>query len=79
MLGTALAAREKIVVGLTSEGMLGKKNNREMIQSFEMRAKRVVEFVSMVRPGVQVEIKELQDPYGPARYDPSLQAIMLSE
>ncbi len=64
----AMAARDKLYVGVTGKQMLLKKAYGEALQSIEQRIHAVKEFVALLRPDIQCVVEELSDIYGPSLY-----------
>mmetsp|Transcript_8863 Transcript_8863/g.16442 ORF Transcript_8863/g.16442 Transcript_8863/m.16442 type:complete len:92 (+) Transcript_8863:670-945(+) len=48
-------------LGITSEALLSKKRNRELLESFESRREHVVEFIRSMNPSLQVAVGVLDD------------------
>jgi len=67
-----------IVIGVTSDAMLSKKKNAEKIKKFENRKNCVVEFINNMKPGIDSQIVELGDPFGPTISDAKIEAIIVS-
>jgi pantetheine-phosphate adenylyltransferase len=69
---------EGVVVGVTSDEMARASRDRE-VPPFEKRRDRVRSELSVLDEwGIDVEIRELDDEYGFATTDPSLDAIVVS-
>jgi hypothetical protein len=69
----AAVCNGRLVIGVTVEAMLRKKAGADRIAGFKERADSVVAFLASVKPAVRVEIVPLEDRYGPAVTDGSLQ------
>ncbi|KAI5062169.1 hypothetical protein GOP47_0023209 [Adiantum capillus-veneris] len=72
-------ARKRVVVGITTGEMLEKKALAHLIQPFEGRKKAVEEYLKSVKPGLEVEVHPITDPFGPSIIDEDLQAIIVSK
>lgn len=72
-------ATKRVVVGVTSDVMLQKKKNAHRIEHFEVRFNRVVDFCnSLKRPGVDVQVVQIDDAFGPTVTMPQLTALVCS-
>jgi pantetheine-phosphate adenylyltransferase len=77
---------DTLVIGITADSMLTKKNHSDLIAPFLTRRSGVVEFLSKVFPTTTskeskypyLDIHELQEPYGPAIVDNEIQALAVS-
>ena len=78
LLTSAMLASESLTVGVTSEEMLKKKANASHIQPYDQRAQAVCDFVAAVKPGLEVHIAKLYDPWGPTTTSDMLEAIVVS-
>lgn len=74
----AEAARERVVVGITTGPMLESKELKELIQPFDMRRAAVEDFVHSIKPGLKVEAEAITDAFGPSVVDKELDAIVVS-
>ncbi len=79
LLHTILLAEKKVIIGVTSEKMLQKKVNHEIIQSILMRIHETQEFMRKIKPDVELDFVELTDPFGPTISDENIDAIIVSE
>jgi cytidyltransferase-like protein len=75
----AAVARERLVVGVTDESMLRKKQYAEYIESFETRARGVVDFLRVINPDLAVEISRLTGPLGTAATEAELDCLVVSQ
>jgi cytidyltransferase-like protein len=75
----AAVARERLVVGVTDESMLRKKQYAEYIESFETRARGVVDFLRVINPDLAVEISRLTGPLGTAATEAALDCLVVSQ
>lgn len=69
---------ETLVIGITGDAMLSKKKNAAKIAKFPARKESVESFLSILKPSLCVHVAELQDPFGPAIVDPTIDAIVVS-
>lgn len=67
-----------IIIGVTSDEMLSKKNNASQITSFKNRKLYVNKFLKFIKPNLNTNIIEIFDPFGPTISDPDLEAIVVS-
>merc|ERR1711977_132495 len=58
---TVATCKQTIYLGITSEALLSKKRNRELLESFESRREHVVEFIRSMNPSLQVAVGVLDD------------------
>eukprot|EP00475_Leptophrys_vorax_P033070 TRINITY_DN5170_c0_g2_i1.p1 TRINITY_DN5170_c0_g2~~TRINITY_DN5170_c0_g2_i1.p1 ORF type:complete len:349 (+),score=88.48 TRINITY_DN5170_c0_g2_i1:558-1604(+) len=62
-------ASEKLYVGIAAQDLLKKKKFAKLLQDFNVRAERVVDFVKLVWPQITCVTEELTDIYGPSIYE----------
>jgi phosphopantetheine adenylyltransferase len=55
LLHTILSAQKKVIIGVTSEQMLLKKVNHEIIQSLLMRIHEAREFMRAINPDIELD------------------------
>lgn len=78
-LGAGVCKNEGILtVGITSDELLSKKANADIILPYCERAKTVIDFLSIIKPSLSVDIVKLDDPFGPTITDPSIEALVVS-
>ncbi|KAJ5073505.1 phosphopantetheine adenylyltransferase [Anaeramoeba ignava] len=76
----ALIANKRLLIGITSgKFLLGNKLHANMIQPFDVRVNAVVQFISLIKPGLILDTIRLTDPFGESKTDPNVQAIVVSE
>ncbi|XP_039269906.2 bifunctional coenzyme A synthase-like [Styela clava] len=74
-----LMASRKIVIGLSDGPLLARKTLKDLIQPISLRKRLLEEFIlSVARPGIELIIESINDPYGPSIVDPDLQMIVVS-
>ncbi|GAA5842144.1 hypothetical protein JCM5353_002173 [Sporobolomyces roseus] len=71
-------ATKKLIVGVSDDALLGKKQFREYLESIEERIGNVEKFIELVRPTIRHQVVPLQDVYGPTATDPDIQALVVS-
>lgn len=78
---TALVAKERIFVGVTSDKLLISKKNKELLESYDFREAAAVEYMRRVNPNVVVTSGPLIDPKIPpiAATQAGFDAIVVSE
>ncbi len=74
----ASLASSKLYIGLTSESMLGKKANKECMQSWATRREGILEFLALLYPKLYVDISILKDPVGVAGTSTDMDALVLT-
>ncbi|GAO52724.1 Nucleotidylyl transferase [Saitoella complicata NRRL Y-17804] len=77
---TAFLASTKIICGVTAPSLLTKKAYAEFMESVDVRIAGVKSFLEKVRRGkeVEVEVVEIQDPFGPTITDAGIEALVVS-
>ncbi|DBA03707.1 TPA: hypothetical protein N0F65_004124 [Lagenidium giganteum] len=63
-LATSICTK-RLLIGVTSDVMLRKKQNGHLIESIEQRKRKVHAFVSFLNPRLEVEVVTIDDAYGP--------------
>ena len=66
---TALAASERVVIGVTGSSLLKKKAGSALIGSVGERCVSVSSFVRAVRPDLRVDVVPIDDPVGPGIFE----------
>ena len=74
-----LRCDRRLTVGVTARDLLSKKVLPELIQPVRQRMEGVESFLTAVRPGVERNIVEIPDPFGPSIVLPELQCIVGSQ
>lgn len=74
----AMLSRSKLIVGITDTEMLKRKEHFDTIQPYDARCTAVREFLNFMKPGVQLDIVRLLEPYGPTTSEPDIDAIVVS-
>ncbi|GAA6014277.1 hypothetical protein JCM11491_005025 [Sporobolomyces phaffii] len=72
-------ATRKIIVGVSDDQLLGKKQFRQHLESISARIERVRAFIELIRPTIEHQVVPLEDVYGPTATDPDIQALVVSE
>ncbi|GAA5940747.1 putative pantetheine-phosphate adenylyltransferase [Sporobolomyces koalae] len=72
-------ATRKVIVGVSDDALLGKKQHRAHLESIQQRIRNVEAFIELVRPTITHQVVPLQDVYGPTATDPDIQALVVSE
>jgi len=77
---TGIKLSEHVVIGITTEEYLDKRPKKHPVESYEVRALRVLLFcIEHSTKGQTVEIIPLDDPYGPTTADRDIECIVVSE
>jgi pantetheine-phosphate adenylyltransferase len=58
---------------------LQKKANKNIIEPFSVRIKKVRTFLQFFKPGLEYDIVPLNDVLGPTGWDPDIQALVASK
>lgn len=75
----AMVCSHTLVVGVMADSLLKSKKLAEKIKPFETRRHLVLDFINEIKLDLPAAIVvELNDPYGPALSDPSVEAIVVS-
>ncbi|TFK92298.1 Nucleotidylyl transferase [Polyporus arcularius HHB13444] len=75
----AWIAKEKLIVGITDDALLGKKEYKEVLEPLSVRTARTRAFLELFKPGVVYDLVPLNDVYGPTGWDPNVQALVVSK
>ncbi|KAL8624119.1 hypothetical protein ACOMHN_036122 [Nucella lapillus] len=76
---SCLLCDKKITVGVTSQAMNARKTLKELISPPEEREAEVVEFISDVKPSIEVDPVCISDVYGPTVQVPEYQCLVVSQ
>lgn len=76
-LAASICAR-KMIIGVTADAMLAKKQHADLIESVDKRKANVQAYVSFLKPQLQLEIVTIEDPFGPAIVVPQRVALVIS-
>ncbi|KAI0672950.1 Nucleotidylyl transferase [Trametes maxima] len=75
----AWIARDKLIVGITDDVLLKKKEYKEVLEPLDTRTARTRAFLELFRPGIDHDIVPIVDVYGPTGWDPNIQALVVSK
>ncbi|KAI0306623.1 Nucleotidylyl transferase [Multifurca ochricompacta] len=75
----AWIADEKVIVGVTDDELLTKKDYKEVVESLPERIRGVRNFMELFKPTLVYDIVPINDVYGPAGTDPNIQALVVSK
>jgi len=75
----AWIADEKVIVGVTDDALLTKKDNRDVLESLSERMQGVQRFMEIFKPSLVYDIVPIHDVYGPTATDPNIQALAVSK
>ncbi|SPO41723.1 related to ELP2 - 29 kDa subunit of elongator and elongating RNA polymerase II holoenzyme [Pseudozyma flocculosa] len=78
----ALVASERLIVGVTSDAMIAKKSNADLLETLPQRRARVDAFLRLFRLAfgpLRQEVVELSDVAGPAGTDADVEALVLTD
>ena len=76
---TAICSSSSCLVGVSSGALLANKVLKELVEPLELRCTRVRELMQDMRPGLQLNIVAITDPYGPTISDCTLECMVVSE
>ena len=79
LLQVAFDIGAKVVIGLASDTLLDHKRFKELLQSYEEREQKLVEFARNIGREGDLTIIKLEDKWGPAITDPDIDAHVSSE
>ncbi len=77
LLTTALLLGREVHIGVTSDEF-ARTYKRYRVKPFEVRAANIRQLARLIAPDRKVHIHRIDDPYGPAVTDPTLEAIVAS-
>jgi len=75
----AWIADEKLIVGVTDDTLLTKKDNRDVLESLPERIRNVRLFLEIFKPSLVCDIVPIHDVYGPTATDTNIQALVVSK
>jgi len=82
---------KKIIVGLMTPSLLVSKSNSQLLEPLDERIRNVHDFLSRIdvtrtegteceeAGGVELDVCEIHDPYGPTAWDGDIQALVVSK
>jgi len=79
---------KKIIVGLMTPSLLVSKSNLQLLEPLDERIRKVHDFLSRIDVtrtegteggGVELDVCEIHDPYGPTAWDGDIQALVVSK
>jgi pantetheine-phosphate adenylyltransferase len=79
LLEIAFRIGKKVAVGLATDALLGGKQFKENLQSYDQREAGLREYAKRIGRAKDLVIIPLEDPVGPAGTDPSIEAHVSSE
>ncbi|KAI0819552.1 Nucleotidylyl transferase [Trametes gibbosa] len=74
----AWIARRKLIVGITGDALLGKKEHKEVLEPLAVRTARTRAFLALFRPRIEHALVPIEDVYGPTGWDPDIHALVVS-
>lgn len=78
-LKTAFESGERVTIGLTTEALLTRKQFKETIQSYQERKTELSSYINIQWPNIECEIIAIDDPYGPAIDDSTMDALVVTK
>ncbi|PIL24238.1 hypothetical protein GSI_13991 [Ganoderma sinense ZZ0214-1] len=75
----AWIAKEKLIVGVTDDSLLGKKLRKEVLEPLPVRTERTRAFLELFKSGIEYFLTPLNDVCGPTGWDPNVQAVVVSK
>ena len=55
------------------------KANKHLLEDFSVRSEQVKKFLKLFKPSIILDITPIVDVYGPTKYDPNIQALVVSK
>ncbi|CUS22526.1 LAQU0S05e07360g1_1 [Lachancea quebecensis] len=74
----AFLTASRLIVGVTDQELLQKKQFRDQLESYETRSENVRLFLAMIKPSLEVEIVALRDICGPTGAVPEIESLIVS-
>jgi cytidyltransferase-like protein len=68
----------ELIVGVTAPHMLEKKKLNYLIETLEIRKRKVTEYLTCIRPGLALDVIAIDDPFGPAITSSVISGIIVS-
>ena len=78
LLSKAFQLGDKIIIGLTSDEFLSKKQKKHIVSNYNERHENLITFLSKIGMSNRVQIISLDDPYGPTINDKQIYGIVTS-
>ena len=78
LLSKAFQLGDKIIIGLTSNEFLAKKQKKHIVSNYDERHENLITFLSKIGTSNRVKIIPLEDPYGPTIDDEQIDGIVTS-
>ncbi|RLF17359.1 MAG: hypothetical protein DRJ66_00935 [Thermoprotei archaeon] len=79
LIEVAFSLADKVVIGITSDNLVKSLGKKHPVSPYEVRVKRLKEYLSKKGLLNRAIIVKLNDPYGPSIHDPNIKAIVVSE
>lgn len=79
LLNVAFNLGKKVYVGLATDELLEEKKHKELIQDYETRKRGLEKFAGSIGRADDLVVIKLDDPFGPALTEPSLEMHVSSE
>lgn len=73
-----LRCNNRVTIGVTDQSMIRNKTLWQLIKPVDVRIEQLTKFVKDVDPFIEYEIVPINDPFGPAIVDQSLECIVVS-
>ena len=69
----------KLIVGVMTQSLLKSKSNAQLLQPLDERIRITKDFLSRQGTGVELDVVEIHDPFGPTAWDGDIQALVVSK
>ena len=70
----------KLIVGVMSDSLLSSKSNAQLVEPLHQRLTTVKNFLQRCHgSGIEYEVVEIHDPYGPTAWDADIQCLVVSK
>ncbi|AMD21986.1 HFR131Wp [Eremothecium sinecaudum] len=68
----------KLIVGVTDQPLLRNKKYPELLESYDKRCEKVIEFLNRLKDSLQIKLFPLHDTCGPTGTEPDIEALVVS-
>lgn len=75
----AIICSQELTIGVTADAMLTKKSFASEMQPLQIRIDGVTRFIRSLKPSLNLNIVQIDDPFGPSITDATIDAIACSE
>lgn len=79
LLRTAFNLGDRVIIGLTTDSFVKRMGKTHEVKPYVERLENLKKLLSDMRVESRAIVTPIEDPYGPAAYDPSIDAIVVSD